>query len=119
MNYFAASREFCDGLTACLFFVVFRLAVKICGGFAATSAKILLGGYRLRHGGLPVSTFLGGGIYVLYRIASRYCRTYPCVVHPLLGFAHGREEWRVARVDAVDAVPVGHLLVVGQEVLST
>jgi len=99
-------------------FVVFRLAVKICGGFAATSAKIGLAAIGYVMAVYP-SALSWGGIYVLYRIASRYCRTYPCVVHPLLGFAHGREEWRVARVDAVDAVPVGHLLVVGQEVLST
>ena len=47
---FAASREFCGCLTACLFLVVFRLAVKIFGGFTATSAKIRFGGYRLRLG---------------------------------------------------------------------
>jgi len=47
---FAASREFSGCLTACLFLVVFRLAVKIFGGFTATSAKIRLGGYRLRLG---------------------------------------------------------------------
>jgi len=44
-SLFAASRKFCGGLTACLFLVVFRLAVNIFGGFAATSAKIGLGGY--------------------------------------------------------------------------
>jgi len=43
-SLFAASREFCGRLTACLFVVVFRLAVKIFGGFTATSAKIRLGG---------------------------------------------------------------------------
>jgi len=32
--------------------VVFRRAVKIFGGFTATSAKIWLGGYRLRHGSI-------------------------------------------------------------------
>jgi len=48
------SREFRGGLTACLFLVVFRLAVKIFGGFTATSAKIRLGGYRLYASwGLP------------------------------------------------------------------
>jgi len=50
----ASSREFRGGLTACLFLVVFRLAVKMFGGF--TSAKIRLGGYRQRLGGLSVYT---------------------------------------------------------------
>jgi len=49
---------------ACLFLVVFRLAVKIFGGFTAT-AKIRLGGYRLR---------LGGSISV-----SGMARTFPTV----------------------------------------
>ena len=44
---FAASREFCGDLTACLFLVVFWLAVKIFGSFTATFAEIRLGGYRL------------------------------------------------------------------------
>jgi len=41
---FVASREFC------LFLVVFRLAVKFFSGFTATSAKIRLGGHRIRLG---------------------------------------------------------------------
>jgi len=52
---FLASQEFCGGLTACLFLVVFRLAVKISGGFATTFAKIRLGVYQLRFGGLSIS----------------------------------------------------------------
>jgi len=85
MNYFAASREFCGGLTACLFFVVFRLAVKIFGGFAAISAKIRLGGYRLRHGGLPVSTFLGAGAYMSCIVSHRgiVVRTRALCIHSL------------------------------------
>ena len=51
-NLFAADREFCGGLSACLFVLVLRLAVKIFGGFTATSAKIQLGGYGLRLVGL-------------------------------------------------------------------
>ena len=45
---FAASRESCGGLTACIFLVVFRLAVKISSSFTATSATIQLAGYRLQ-----------------------------------------------------------------------
>ena len=37
---FTASQQFCGGLTACVFFVVFWLAIKISGGFTATSAKL-------------------------------------------------------------------------------
>jgi len=44
-SLFMASREFCGGLMACLFLVVFRLAVKIFGNVMAISAKIRLGGY--------------------------------------------------------------------------
>jgi len=46
-SLFMASREFCGGLMACLFLVVFRLAVKIFGNVMAISAKIRLGGYWL------------------------------------------------------------------------
>ena len=49
---FVASREFCGDLVACLFLVVFWLAVKIFSSFTATFAEIRLGGYRLLLGGL-------------------------------------------------------------------
>jgi len=37
---FTASQQFCGGLTACVFFVVFWLAIKISGSFTAISAKL-------------------------------------------------------------------------------
>jgi len=46
----AASLEFCGGLTACVFLVAFRLAVKIFGGFTPYFCHFRLGGYRLRLG---------------------------------------------------------------------
>jgi len=41
MNYLRLAENFLVS-TACLFLVVFQLAVKVFGGFAATSAKIWL-----------------------------------------------------------------------------
>ena len=84
MNYFAASREFCGGLTACLFFVVFRLAVKIFGGFAATSAKIGLAAIGYVMAVYP-SALSWGGAYMSCVVSHRgiVVRTRALCIHSL------------------------------------
>ena len=47
MNYYLRLAD--NFVAACLFLVIFRLAVNIFGGFSAIYAKIRLGGYRLQQ----------------------------------------------------------------------